>query len=127
MLTRTLTVLLVVALAGLVACTKYIPEEPPQSTGAVFQRSPEEVRAAARNALTKLNFAIIQENDEYIEAVHLKPGETVEKNRSELVGVWIKPRDNSVLLLVDTVKRASGIAKQRDWRQDLTRLIIKEL
>lgn len=69
----------------------------------------------------------MKENDQYIEAVHLKPGETVEDNKSELVGVWLKPRNGATLVLIDTVKRASGIAKQKEWEQPLMRQIMKNL
>ena len=127
-LLKVITVLFCFCLLGVSACSKdYVPTEPPAGTGTTFQRTPEEIQDGVRNALTKLNFAITIENEQYIEAVHLKPGETVEKNKSEIVGVWMKPREGSVLVLIDTVKTASGIAKQRDWEQDLMRQILREM
>lgn len=124
---KTLTVMLIFALFTLVGCAEYAPVEPAANTGTVFQRPLEEMQTATRNALTKLNFAIIKENELYIEAVHLKPGETVEDNESELVGVWFKPKEGSTLVLIDTEKRASGVAKQKAWEQDLMRQIMREL
>ena len=119
---RNLIILIAVGLFALWGCAEYAPEEPPPNTGTVFHQPAETVVDAARNALTELGFAITKESNEYIEAVHLKPGETVEDNESELVGIWVKPREaGSVLLLIDTKKRASGIAKQRDWEEDILR------
>ena len=85
------------------------------------------MQAAARNALTKLSFAITQETGEYIEAVHLKPGETVDDNQGEMVYIWIKPRESNVLVLTYTRQRASGIAKQKPWDQPLIAKIMEEL
>lgn len=122
------TTLLVLALFALAGCAKeYMPPEPPANTGTVFQKTPEEVQAAARNALTKLSFAITQETGEYIEAVHLKPGETVDDNQGEMVYIWIKPRESNVLVLTYTRQRASGIAKQKPWDQPLIAKIMEEL
>jgi len=114
-------------LLALVGCTEHTPMEPAANTGTVFQRPLEDLQNATRNALTKLNFGILKENDQYFEAVHLKPGETVEDNDSEVVGIWLKPRAGSVLVLINTMKRASGIAKQRDWEEDLLREIMRDL
>ena len=108
-------------------CAEHVPKEPAMNTGTVIHQPIDTVRTAARNALTKLKFAITKENDQYIEAVHLKPGETVEKNRSELVGIWFKQREDAVVVLIDTEKRASGIATQRVWDEDITREILREL
>ena len=93
--------------------------EPAANTGTVFQRTPEEVQTAARNALTQLSFAITKETGEYIEAVHLNPGETVSNNKGELVYIWIKPRESNVLVLTYTRQRASGIAQQKYWDQQI--------
>ncbi len=126
---RRITILLFLALFTLVGCAKeYTPPlEPPANTGTVFQKTPEEVQAAARNALTKFSFAITQETGEYIEAVHLKPGETVQDNQGEMVYIWIKPRESNVLVLTLTRLRASGIAKQKQWDQQLIAKMIEEL
>ncbi len=125
---RNLIVLMLFGLFAFWGCAEYAPEEPPPATGTVFHHPQETIIEASRNALTDLNFAITKESGEYIEAVHLKPGETVEDNDSELVGIWVKPReDQSVLLLIDTKKRASGIAKQRDWEQDILRKVMQQL
>lgn len=126
--TLRMTTLLFLAIFALAGCAKeYVPQEPPPNTGTVFQKTPEEVQAAARNTLTKLSFAITQETGEYIEAVHLKPGETVEDNQGEMVYIWIKPRDGNVLVLTLTRMRASGIAKQKQWDQQITAKMIEEL
>ncbi len=125
--TKTLAVLLLFSLFSLAGCAEYIPVEPPSNTGAVFQRSLEEVQTAARNALTKLNFAITRESDQYIEAVHLKAGETIDDNDGELVGIWFKPRASSIVVLIDTAKTPHDIAQQRDWEQPILREIMSEL
>lgn len=124
---RTLTILFCFFLVTFAGCADYDPVEPPANLGTVFQQPLTEVQTAVRNALTKLSFGIVKENEQYIEAVHLKPEETVKKNKSEIVGIWMKPREGSVLVLIDTVKTASGIAKQKEWEQDLMRQIMKEL
>jgi hypothetical protein len=125
---RRMTTLLFLALFTLAGCNKqYVLTEPPANTGTVFQNPPQEVQAAARNALTKLNFAITQESGEYIEAVNLKPGETVQDNKGEMVHIWIKPRESSVLVLTRTQLRASGIAKQKEWDQLLIAKMMEEL
>lgn len=124
---RSLTIVILVSLFSLSGCADYTPKEPPLNSGTVFQQPLEAVQTAVRDALTKLSFAIIKENDQYIEAVHLKPGETAEKNKSELVAVWMKPRSGATLVLIDTVKRASGIAKQKEWEQPLMLQIMKNL
>lgn len=124
---KTLVVFVCFALLALAGCTEYAPTEPAANTGTVFQRSLEDVQTASRDALTKLNFAITKETAQYIEAVHLKPGETVEDNDSELVGIWFKPRASSILVLIDTEKTASGIETQRVWDDALTRQIFKNL
>lgn len=126
-LLRNLTIPVLFTLLTLIGCADDAPMEPAPNDGAVFQRPMSEVHTAARNALTKLNFAILKENDQYIEAVHLKPGETVKKNKGELVGVWLKPRQGATLVLIDTKKRPSGIAKQKDWEQPLLRQIFQNL
>lgn len=127
MTSKLLGIFFVFSLLILFGCAEYAPVEPAANTGTVFQRPLEDLQNATRNALTKLNFGIIKENDQYFEAVHLKPGETVEDNDSELVGVWLKPKTGSVLVLIDTAKRASGIAKQRDWEEDILREIMRDL
>jgi hypothetical protein len=125
---RQVTTLLFVALFTLAGCAgEYRPPEPPANTGTVFQKTPEEVQTAARNALTKLSFAITQETGEYIEAVHLKPGETVQDNKGEMVYVWVKPREGNVLVLTHTRLRASGIAKQKQWEKPIIAKMIEEL
>ncbi len=124
---KTLMVLLIFCLFAFAGCAEYAPVEPAANTGTVYQRPLDEMQTAARNALTKLNFAIIKENEAYIEAVHLKPGETVEDNKSELVGIWFKPKGDGTLVLIDTEKRASGIAKQKIWDEDIRRQIMREL
>lgn len=124
---KPLALFLFLSLFVVFGCTEYAPVEPAMNTGTVFQHPLDEVRSAARNALTNLKFAITKENDQYIEAVHLKPGETVDDNDSELVGVWFKQRGSSVVVLVDTEKRASGIAKQRIWDEDIIREMMREL
>ena len=123
-----LTVLFLFGLFTLAGCSKeFIPTEPPPNTGTVFQKTPEEVQVAARNALTKLSFAITKETGEYIEAVHLQPGETVEDNRGEMVYIWIKPRESNVLVLTYTRQKASGIAKQKYWDQQVITKMMEEL
>jgi len=123
-----LAVLFLFGLFTLVGCSKeYTPVEPAPNTGTVFQKTPEEVQVAARNALTKLSFAITKETGEYIEAVHLKPGETVEDNKSEMVYIWMKPRESNVLVLTYTRLRATGIAKQKQWDQQLINKMMEEL
>lgn len=125
---RKITILLFLALFTLAGCIRqYVLTEPPANTGTVFQKTPEEVQAAARNALTKLNFAITQESGEYIEAVLLQPGETVQDNKGEMLHIWIKPREGSVLVLTRTQLRASGIAKQKEWDQPLIAKMMEEL
>jgi len=124
---KTLAIVLLFGLFTLAGCAEYIPIEPPANTGAVFQRSLDEVQTAARNALTKMNFAITKENTQYIEAVHLKAEETVKSNDGELVGIWFKPRTTSVLILIDTAKTPKDIAGQRDWEQPLLAEIMREL
>ncbi|GEM_PF-1713148 len=123
-----LAVLLIFGLFTLTGCPKeFVLVEPAANTGTVFQNKPEEVQVAARNALTKLSFAITKETGEYIEAVHLRPGETVQNNEGEMVYVWIKPRESSVLVLTYTRQRATGIAKQRYWDQDIIAKMIEAL
>ncbi|MBU1568718.1 MAG: hypothetical protein KJ630_24210 [Proteobacteria bacterium] len=123
-----LAVLFLFGFFTLAGCSKeYVPVEPAPNTGTVFQRTPEDVQAAARNALTKLSFAITKETAEYIEAVHLKPGETVDDNESEMLYIWIKPRENNVLVLTYTRMRATGIAKQKYWDQQVVSKMIEEL
>lgn len=114
-------------LVTLVGCADNTPKEPPPNTGAVFQQPTDVVHTAVKDALSSLSFAILREEPEYFEAVHLKPGETAKKNKGEIVGVWLKPRPGATLVLVDTEKTASGIAKQRDWEAALTRQIQKNL
>lgn len=113
------------ALAG--CAREYAPVEPAPNTGTVFQKTPEEVQMAARNALTKLSFAITKETEAYIEAVHLKPGETVESNEGEKVYIWIKPREGNVLVLTYTRLIATGIAKQKQWDQQIIAKMMQEL
>jgi hypothetical protein len=123
-----LTVLFLIGIFSLAGCVKeFIPTEPAPNTGTVFQKTPEEVQAAARNALTKLSFAITKETGEYIEAVHLQPGETVEDNRGEMVYIWLKPRESNVLVLTYTHQKASGIAKQKYWDQQVITKMMEEL
>lgn len=123
-----LAVLFLFGLFTLAGCSKeYVPLEPAPNTGTVFQKTPEEVQVAARNALTKLSFAITKETGEYIEAVHLKPGETVDNNRSEMVYIWIKQRESNVLVLTYTRLQATGIAKQKQWDQQLISKMMEEL
>ena len=123
-----LAVLFVFGLFTLAGCSKeFVLVEPATNTGTVFQNKPEEVQVAARNALTRLSFAITKETGEYIEAVHLRPGETAQNNEGELVYVWIKPRESSVLVLTYTRQRATGIAKQRYWDQDIIAKMIEAL
>jgi hypothetical protein len=124
-----LAILFLLGLFALAGCSKkeYVPAEPAPNTGTVFQKTPEEVQVAARNALTKLSFAITKETGEYIEAVHLKPGETVTDNQGEMIYIWIKPRESSVLVLTYTRLQASGIAKQKYWDQQLTTKMMEEL
>ncbi len=123
-----LAVLILVGLFALAGCSKeYVPIEPAPNTGTVFQKTPEEVQTAARNALTKLSFAITKDTGEYMEAVHLNPGETVENNQGEIAYVWIKPRENNVLVLTYTHLRASGIAKQKEWDQQIISKMIEGL
>ncbi|KJR99005.1 MAG: hypothetical protein VR65_18230 [Desulfobulbaceae bacterium BRH_c16a] len=124
---KTLSVLFLFSLVSLVGCADRVPVQPAPSTGTVFQQPLSEVQNATRNALTHLGFAITKESEEYIEAVHLKPGETVEDNDSELVGIWFKPRESSVLVLTHTALRPSGIAKQREWDQAIISRIMQEL
>ena len=119
---------LVLTLLVTIGCAPdYTPVEPAANTGTKFQRPLETMQTATRNALTKLNFAIVKDEGTYFEAVHLKPGETVENNSSELVGVWLKQGQGSIVLLIDTVKRASGIKYQKEWDQELLRKIMQEL
>jgi len=123
-----LAVLFLFGLFTLVGCSKeYVPLEPAPNTGTVFQKTPEDVQVAARNALTKLSFAITKETGEYIEAVHLKQGETVDDNKGEMVYIWIKARESSVLVLTYTRMLASGIAKQKQWDQQLISKMMEEL
>ena len=123
-----MAVLFLFGLFTLAGCSKeYVPLEPAPNTGTVFQKTPEEVQVAARNALTKLSFAITKETGEYIEAVHLKPGETVDNNRSEMVYIWIKPRESNVLVLTYTRLQATGIAKQKQWDQQFISKMMEEL
>ncbi|PIE72770.1 MAG: hypothetical protein CSA20_06225 [Deltaproteobacteria bacterium] len=118
---------LLIGILILTSCTKNVPQEPAANMGAVFQQPIDIVKPAVKDALSRLSFAILREEAEYFEAVHLKPGETVEKNHGEVVGVWLKPRENATLVLIDTMKRPSGIEKQREWEQPLTRQIQKLL
>jgi hypothetical protein len=123
-----LTVLFLFGLFTLAGCSKeFVPVEPAPNTGTVFQRTPAEVQVAAHNALTKLNFAITKETGELIEAVHLKPGETIDGNKSEMVYIWIKPRESNVLVLIYTRLLATGIAKQKQWDQQLISKMMEEL
>ncbi len=121
-------ILFLLGIFALAGCAEnFILVEPAPNTGTVFQKTPEEVQAAARNALTKLSFAITKETGEYIEAVHLKPGETVTENTGAMVYIWIKPRESSVLVLTFTRLRATGIAKQKNWDQQLITKMMEEL
>lgn len=123
-----LSILIVFGLITLFGCAEHVPVQPAPNTGTVFQAPLDQVQNATRNALTHLGFAIIKESPEYIEAVHLKPGETVEDNESELVGVWFKQRDaNSTLVLTHTALRPTGIAKQKPWDEAITSRIMQEL
>jgi hypothetical protein len=123
-----LAVLCLFALFTLAGCSwPNPPVEPAPNTGTVFQKTPVEVQAAARNALTKLSFAITKETGETIEAVHLKPGETVENNEGEMVYIWIKARESSVLVLTHTQLKATGIAKQKNWDQKVISKMMEEL
>ncbi|MDK9705677.1 MAG: hypothetical protein OEL83_01395 [Desulforhopalus sp.] len=126
-----LAVLFLIGLFSLAGCSKeYVPVEPAPNTGTVFQKTPQEVQVAARNALSKLSFAIVKETGEYIEAVYLKPGETVADNTGERAYIWIKPRENNVLVLTYTRMIAvgtSGIAKQKLWDQQIIAKMIQEL
>jgi len=125
---KTLALMFVFTILTLTGCAKqHVPVEPAPNTGTVFQRSLPEVQNAARNALTQLSFAITKESEEYIEAVHLNPGETVQDNQGELVGIWFKPRDKSVLVLTHTALTPAGIAKQKAWDQPLISKIMQEL
>ena len=126
-LLKTLSVLVLFSFLALVGCAEHVPVQPAPNTGTVFQRPLEEIQTATRNALTHLGFAITKESGDYIEAVHLKPGETVEANDSELVGIWFKPKGSSVLVLTHTALRPSGIAKQREWDQAIVSRIMQEL
>lgn len=124
-------VLVLFGLFSLAGCSKeYVPIEPAPNTGTVFQKTPQEVQVAARNALSKLSFAIVKETGEYIEAVYLKPGETVEDNTGERAYIWIKPRENNVLVLTYTRMIAvgtSGIVKQKLWDQQIIAKMMQEL
>lgn len=124
---KTLAVLFLFSLFSLIGCADHVPVQPAPNTGTVFQHPLSVVQTATRNALTHLGFAITKESEEYFEAVHLKPGETVEKNESELVGIWFKPREHSVLVLTHTSLRPSGIAKQKEWDQAIISRIMQEL
>lgn len=124
---KTLSVLFLFGFLSLVGCAEHVPVQPAPNTGTVFQHPLGDVQTAARNALTHLGFAITKESEDYFEAVHLKPGETVENNQSELVGIWFKPREHSVLVLTRTALRPSGIAKQKEWDQAIISRIMQEL
>jgi len=125
---KILSALLLFGLLSLVGCADHVPVQPAPNTGSVFQFPLSEVQTAARNALTHLGFAITKESPEYFEAVHLKPGETVEKNESELVGIWFQARDKySTLVLTSTALRPTGIAKQKEWDQAIISRIRQEL
>jgi hypothetical protein len=121
------TLMLFFSLFILAGCAEYAPKEPALNTGTVFHYPVDVVRSAARKTLANLKFAITLENDDYIEAVHLKEGETVEDSKSELVGIWFKKGSDSVTVLVDTEKRASGRARQRVWDEDIIRELMREL
>ena len=123
-----LSVLLLFGLLSLVGCADHVPVQPAPNTGTVFQFPATEVQDAARNALTHLGFAITKESPEYIEAVHLKPGESVQKNESELVGIWFREREpHSTLVLTHTALRPTGIDRQKEWDQAIIGRMMQEL
>jgi hypothetical protein len=124
-----LAVLLLFGLLSLFGCGgEHVPVQPAARTGSVFQFPMSEVQTATRNALTHLGFAITKESPEYMEAIRLKPGETLEANTSELVGVWFQARDQySTLVLTNTALRSIGIATQKEWDQALIARIRQEL
>ncbi len=123
-----LAVLFCIGLFALAGCGKdYVPEEPSANTGTVFQKTPEEVQAAARNALSRLSFAITKETGDYIEAVHLRQGETADDNKGELAYIWIKPRESNTLVLTYTRLRSSGIARQKYWDDMIIAKMIEEM
>ena len=124
---RILTVVFIFSLVALIGCADKVPVEPPAGTGTVFQRTLIETQIAVKNALNKANFGIRQDSPEYIEAIHLRPGETVEKSSGELVGIWFKDRGNSVVVLIDTVKNVSEVATQKNWEKPLLAAVMNEL
>lgn len=124
---RILTIVCIFFLVALIGCAEKIPVQPPAGTGTVFQRTLEETQVAVKNALNKANFGILQESSEYIEAIHLKPGETIEKSKGELVGIWFKDRGTSVVVLIDTAKNVSEVATQKDWEKPLIAAVMDEL
>jgi hypothetical protein len=127
-LLKKLTILFLFTSVMLIGCAgEKVPIEPPSGTGTVFQRTLVETQIAVKNALNKANFGIKKDSPEYIEAIHLKPGETVEKSDGELVGIWFKDRGNSVVILIDTMKNTSEVATQIDWEKPLLAAIMQEL
>ncbi len=111
----------------LAGCADKVPVEPPPGTGTAFQRTLDETQTAVRSVLAKAGFGIRKESPEYIEAIHLKPGETVEDSDGELVGIWFTDRGNSVVVRMDTMKNTSEVASQKDWEKPLLAALMHEL
>ncbi len=124
------TLIIVVCLTisvALVGCGEKVPVEPRTGTGTVFQRTLDEAHNAVRTVLNNAGFGIIKESPEYIEAIHLKPGETIDNSDGELVGIWFKDRGQRVIILIDTKKNVSEVATQKEWQKPLLAAIMREL
>ena len=124
---KNLAIVFLFAVFTLVGCADELPQMPSAGTGTTFQRSLDETQTAARNALAKSGFGIRTDTMDYIEAIRLAPGETVEDSDGELVGIWFKDRGSSVIVLIDTIKNSSEVATQKDWGRPLRALILHEL
>ena len=124
--TLTIAVYLTIFVA-LVGCAEKVPVEPRTGTGTVFQRTLDEAHNAVRTVLNNADFGITKESPEYIEAIHLQPGETIENSDGELVGIWFKDRGQSVIILIDTKKNVSEVATQKDWQKPLLAALMREL